>query len=92
MPIYEYQCQKCEKTFELLQNINDPPLKQCRYCNGKVEKLISLSSFQLKGTGWYATDYAKKTKSSQEKEPTKEKKEKKEKSPKVPHPTTIPGP
>jgi putative FmdB family regulatory protein len=59
MPIYEYECRKCGKVFEELQGFNDPPLKKCRICKGKLEKLISLSSFQLTGTGWYATDYAK---------------------------------
>lgn len=59
MPIYEYECRKCGKVFEELQGFNDPPLKKCKECKGKLEKLISLSSFQLTGTGWYATDYAK---------------------------------
>ena len=59
MPIYEYECKKCRKVFEELQGFNDPPLKKCKECKGKLEKLISLSSFQLTGTGWYATDYAK---------------------------------
>ncbi len=95
MPIYEYECQKCGETFELLQSISDSPLKKCKYCNGKVEKLISLSTFQLKGTGWYATDYANKNNNnnsrSKEKGSTTEKK-KEEKSPKVPHPANTPGP
>ena len=63
MPIYEYKCLKCGKEFEELQSFNDPDLTKCPYCKkGKVEKLISLSSFQLKGDGWYSTDYAKKPK------------------------------
>ena len=63
MTIYEYNCLKCGKEFEELQSFNDPDLTKCPYCKkGKVEKLISLSSFQLKGDGWYSTDYAKKTK------------------------------
>lgn len=57
MPIYEYKCKKCDKVFEVLQKINSDPLKKCIYCDGEVEKLISLSSFQLKGSGWYDTDY-----------------------------------
>ncbi len=64
MPIYEYRCRKCGEVFEAFQKINDEPLKQCKFCNGKVEKLISQSSFQLKGTGWYLTDYARKSKDS----------------------------
>ncbi len=59
MPIYEYQCQKCG-TFEATQRITDKPLAKCRTCKGKVKKLISNTSFQLKGTGWYVTDYARK--------------------------------
>ncbi len=61
MPIYEYKCSKCGEVFEAFQKINDQPLTACRYCQGKVEKLISHSSFQLKGAGWYLTDYAKKS-------------------------------
>ncbi|MDI6742736.1 MAG: zinc ribbon domain-containing protein [Smithella sp.] len=57
MPIYEYKCQKCGKQFEAFQGITDPELKTCQFCKGKVHKLMSLSSFNLKGTGWYATDY-----------------------------------
>lgn len=57
MPIYEYKCNKCGKQFEAFQGISDPELKSCNFCKGKVQKLMSLSSFSLKGTGWYATDY-----------------------------------
>jgi putative FmdB family regulatory protein len=66
MPIYEYQCEKCG-TFEVTQRITEKPLGRCPTCKGKVKKLISNTSFQLKGTGWYATDYARKDKSSSEK-------------------------
>ena len=59
MPIYEYQCQKCG-TFEATQRITDKPLGKCPTCKGNVKKLISNTSFQLKGTGWYLTDYARK--------------------------------
>jgi putative FmdB family regulatory protein len=58
VPIYEYQCTKCGEVFEAFQKITDEPLSQCRFCHAKVEKLISQSSFQLKGSGWYLTDYA----------------------------------
>lgn len=61
MPIYEYQCQKCGP-FETTQRITDKPLRKCPTCKGKVKKLISNTSFQLKGTGWYVTDYARKGK------------------------------
>ncbi len=57
MPIYEYQCRKCGRQFEAFQGITEPDLKTCRFCKGKVQKMMSLSSFSLKGTGWYATDY-----------------------------------
>lgn len=58
MPIYEYQCKKCGKQFEAFQGITEPDLKTCKFCKGKVQKMMSLSSFSLKGSGWYATDYA----------------------------------
>ena len=59
MPIYEYECEKCGQITEELQGFNDPPLKKCKHCKGKLHRIISLSSFQLTGTGWYATDYVK---------------------------------
>ena len=59
MPIYEYLCKKCGE-FEQMQRITDAPLARCPTCRGKVTKLISNTSFQLKGSGWYATDYARK--------------------------------
>jgi putative FmdB family regulatory protein len=59
MPIYEYKCRKCG-TFEVTQRITEKPLGKCPTCRGKVKKLISNTSFQLKGTGWYITDYARK--------------------------------
>ena len=62
MPIYEYSCEKCG-TFEATQRITDKPLSRCPTCKGKIKKLISNTSFQLKGTGWYITDYGRKGKS-----------------------------
>jgi len=59
MPIYEYRCGSCGE-FEAMQRINDKRLTRCPTCRGKVTKLISSTSFQLKGDGWYATDYARK--------------------------------
>ena len=59
MPIYEYECKKCGLIFEVMQSFSDPPVKRCKSCRGKVEKLISLSSFHLQGSGWYSTDYVK---------------------------------
>jgi putative FmdB family regulatory protein len=60
MPIYEYSCKKCGKQFEVFQGITEPDVKTCKFCKGKVQKMMSLSSFTLKGSGWYATDYASK--------------------------------
>ena len=57
MPIYEYECTNCGRTEEVFQKISDPVLTTCRHCNGQLKKLISQSSFKLKGTGWYVTDY-----------------------------------
>ena len=64
MPIYEYKCSNCGEVFEAFQKISDQPLTECKHCRGRVEKLISHSSFQLKGAGWYLTDYAKKSQPS----------------------------
>ncbi len=60
MPIYEYECEKCGKVVEQWQKISDPPLERCESCGGSMHKLISHSSFHLKGSGWYVTDYARK--------------------------------
>ncbi|HTY62492.1 MAG TPA: zinc ribbon domain-containing protein [Acidobacteriota bacterium] len=69
MPIYEYQCSKCGEVFEAFQKITDEPLTKCKFCQGKVEKLISQSSFQLKGSGWYLTDYARRSSSGPSEKP-----------------------
>jgi putative FmdB family regulatory protein len=60
MPIYEYECDKCGAHLEVLQKMGDKALTRCTKCRGKVHKVVSRSSFQLKGAGWYLTDYAKK--------------------------------
>ncbi len=64
MPIYEYECTGCGNTLEVLQKFSDQPLSKCKQCSGKLQKLVSQSSFHLKGTGWYVTDYADKSKTS----------------------------
>ena len=64
MPIYEYQGKKCGTIEEALQKFSDKPLTRCRHCSGKLHKLVSRSSFHLKGTGWYVTDYANRSKDS----------------------------
>lgn len=58
MPIYEYRCEQCGD-FEQSQRISDPPLSRCPKCRRKVRRLISSTSFQLKGSGWYVTDYGR---------------------------------
>ena len=84
MPIYEYQCSKCGQVEEVLQKFSDKPLTKCGHCKGKLHKLISQNSFHLKGTGWYVTDYADKSKNptppSGTDKPTKEKETKETKS------------
>jgi len=67
MPLYEYECTKCGVVEEAFQRFSDKPLSKCRHCSGKLQKLISQSAFHLKGSGWYATDYANKSKSSSSK-------------------------
>ncbi|MDR3604270.1 MAG: zinc ribbon domain-containing protein [Syntrophaceae bacterium] len=57
MPIYEYRCEKCGKEFEAWQRISDDPIENCSECGGTARKLISQSTFVLKGSGWYVTDY-----------------------------------
>lgn len=61
MPFYEYECTKCNHHTEVLQKISDPPISKCEKCRGKMKKIISQSTFHLKGSGWYVTDYASKS-------------------------------
>lgn len=61
MPLYEYKCRSCGKVFEIRAKFSDPPLMTHAECGGEVERLASAPAFHLKGTGWYATDYAKKS-------------------------------
>ncbi|AGF78685.1 putative regulatory protein, FmdB family [Desulfocapsa sulfexigens DSM 10523] len=58
MPVYEYECPACEKVIEVQQRMSDDPLSQCPDCGGPVKKIMSMSSFKLKGGGWYADGYA----------------------------------
>jgi putative FmdB family regulatory protein len=73
MPIYEYQCAKCGAVEEALQRFSDKPLSKCKHCSGKLHKLISHSAFHLKGSGWYVTDYAGKSKASSKSDSTESK-------------------
>jgi len=64
MPIYEYKCTECDHRLEKLQKISDDPLKDCPECEkSALTKLVSASSFKLKGTGWYETDFKNNKKS-----------------------------
>ncbi len=64
MPIYEYECTACSQITEAVQRFSDPPLTECAHCHGHLRKLISRSTFHLKGGGWYVTDYAGKNQST----------------------------
>ena len=61
MPLYEYQCKKCKHRFEKIQKFSEQPIKKCPECGGPVEQLLSAPAVQFKGSGWYVTDYAKKS-------------------------------
>ncbi len=63
MPLYEYQCKKCGHRFEKIQKFSDKMVKKCPECGGPVEQMISAPAVQFKGSGWYVTDYAKKSSS-----------------------------
>lgn len=63
MPIYEYECTNCKHAFDVMQKMQDEPIKQCPECNKQtVVRLVSAAGFQLKGTGWYVTDFKDKGK------------------------------
>jgi len=74
MPVYEYECPACEKVMEVQQRISDDPLTTCPDCGGEVKKLVSMSSFHLKGGGWYSDGYssASKEKDTKSSTPAKE--------------------
>jgi putative FmdB family regulatory protein len=61
MPLYEYECKKCHHRFERIQKFSDPHVKKCPECGGSIEQVISAPAVQFKGSGWYVTDYAKKS-------------------------------
>jgi len=82
MPIYDYKCKKCGYRFEKTQKITESPIRRCPKCRGPVSRLLSPTAFILKGSGWYATDYARKGKEKKiekEDKPSAAKEEKKEK-------------
>ena len=61
MPLYEYQCTKCERRTEKIESLRGPHLKKCPHCGAKVERLLAAPAIQFKGSGWYVTDYAGKS-------------------------------
>jgi putative FmdB family regulatory protein len=61
LPLYEYQCKKCHSLTERIQKFSDSPLTVCPHCGGELEQLISAAAIQFKGSGWYVSDYAKKS-------------------------------
>jgi putative FmdB family regulatory protein len=63
MPLYEYECKKCGHRFEKIQLYSAKMVKKCPECGGQVEQMISAPAVQFKGSGWYVTDYAKKSSS-----------------------------
>jgi putative FmdB family regulatory protein len=77
MPLYEYQCKKCGHRFEKIQKFSDKPIKKCPECGGPVEQTISAPAVQFKGSGWYVTDYAKKSQPSSSPDSSKDSKESK---------------
>ena len=77
MPVYEYRCVDCNEQFEVMQKITDDPLSTCELCGGQLKRLITNTSFVLKGSGWYVTDYPspeRKKAMEEKKRPTEDKK------------------
>ncbi len=65
MPLYEYRCEQCGSRIEKIQKFSDPPLGTCEKCGGALTRLLSAPAIQFKGTGWYVTDYARKSTSGE---------------------------
>ena len=65
MPLYEYKCLSCGQLSERIESVAGPHLKKCPHCRGKVERLLSAPAIQFKGSGWYVTDYAGKSKGAE---------------------------
>jgi putative FmdB family regulatory protein len=83
LPLYEYRCLKCDRHTDKIENLNGPHLKKCPHCGGKVESVLTAPAIQFKGSGWYITDYGRKTSGpdgqTSEKPETPEKSEKSDK-------------
>jgi len=78
VPLYEYQCEKCGRRTEKIENLSGPHLRKCPHCGGKVERMLTAPAIQFKGSGWYVTDYAAKAAAkdgSPEEKPASETKE-----------------
>jgi len=69
MPLYEYECTQCGHAFEVVQKAHGQPLKKCPKCSGPIRKLVSAPAIHFKGSGWYITDYAKKSSGEADKAP-----------------------
>jgi putative FmdB family regulatory protein len=81
LPLYEYRCLKCKRHTEKIENLNGPYLKKCPHCGGKMESVLTAPAIQFKGSGWYVTDYGRKTSGGDaSKSEQSEKSEKSEKS------------
>jgi putative FmdB family regulatory protein len=95
LPLYEYRCLKCKRHTEKIENLNGPHLKKCPHCGGKMESVITAPAIQFKGTGWYVTDYGRKTSGGDapksEKSEGSEKSEKSDKSDKPGKPESKPS-
>ena len=74
MPLYEYRCQGCGASFEIIQKVDEPPLKKCFKCGGTLKKIISAPALHFKGNGWYVTDYAHKESTDNERPEDKKQK------------------
>ena len=88
MPIYEYQCQNCHHRFEEIQKVSDAPVASCPKCKGTVDRLISQTSFALKGEGWYKDGYAKPVPKKEDAAPAKSAEKPAENKPVATPPTT----
>jgi len=78
MPLYEYECTKCGHRFEKIQKFSDKMITKCPECGGRVEQTISAPAVQFKGSGWYVTDYAKKSSAPSSSSDSKDSKDSKE--------------
>jgi putative FmdB family regulatory protein len=61
VPLYEYKCAKCGQRFEKIEKVNDGARRKCPACGGRAERMVASPAIQFKGTGWYVTDYARKS-------------------------------